>query len=135
MAEMFVVLVFAKCHQKYVHWNKPIFFSFESPLYALWEKYDITKTTDYDFGQTFLLPLSLTHIRTLSMDTSLKMSTILFVLRYLRYKGCVKSRIWDSKVDPIVTSSPPLISSSNVGLNHQEHLNCTDMSLLKCIIQ
>ena len=36
---------------------------------------------------------------TLSMDPNLKMSIILFDLRYIRYKVGVKSQTWDSKVD------------------------------------
>ena len=39
MAEMFVVLFFAKVpFIKYVRWNKPNVFDSESPLYAFWEK-------------------------------------------------------------------------------------------------
>ena len=46
------------------------------------------------------IPLPLTRIRTLLMESNLKMLTILFALRYIRYKGRVKSQIWDSKVYP-----------------------------------
>ena len=42
------------------------------------------------------LLLSLTHIRTLSMEPTLKMSTILFVLVHISYKGGIKSQINDA---------------------------------------
>ena len=96
---MFVVLFFAKVSSiKYVRWNKSNFFDLESPLYALWEKNSVTKTIDYACGQTSPLSLPLTHTRTLSIEPNLKMSTILFVLFYIRYKGCVRNQIWNSKV-------------------------------------
>ena len=71
---------------KYVHWNRPNFFDSESSLYELWEKISATKTIDYGFGQTSPLQFLLTRIRTLSIDPNLKMSTILFALRYRWYK-------------------------------------------------
>ena len=50
MAEMFVVLLFAKVLSiKYVHWNQQDFFDSESPLYALWERNGVTKTINYAF--------------------------------------------------------------------------------------
>ena len=88
-----------RCHPQSMKGRiKPSFFDSESLLYALWEKNGVTKTIDFAFGQTPLLPLPLTCIRTLSLEPNLKMSTILFVLHYIRYKGRVKSRIWDSQV-------------------------------------
>ena len=57
MIKMFAVLFFAKMpSKKYVHWNKPIFFDFESPLYVLFLKNGATKTIDYIFWPD--LPLS-----------------------------------------------------------------------------
>ena len=55
------------------------------------KKNGVTKTIDYTFSQTSTPALSLTRIRTLSIDSNLKMSTILFALRYIRYKVRVKS--------------------------------------------
>ena len=84
-----VVLVFAKVPSiKYWLWNKPNFFDSETALYGLWEKNGTTKSIDY--------ALPLTRIRTLLTEANLKMSTILFVLLYIRYKG----QIWDSHVYP-----------------------------------
>ena len=89
-----VVLVFAKVPSiKYLLWNKPNLFDSETALYELWEKNGTTKSIDYAFSQTFPLPLPLTRIRTLLTEANLKMSTILFVLRY-------KGQIWDSHVYP-----------------------------------
>ena len=52
-----------------------------------------TKTIDYAFGQTFPLSVPLTSIRTLSIEANLKMSTVLFVLRYIRCKRRVKRQV------------------------------------------
>ena len=43
-------------------------------------------------------PYSSFRKHTFSMDPNLKMSAILFVLHYVRYRGRLKSRIWVSKV-------------------------------------
>ena len=45
-----------------------------------------------------LIYIYISRVSTLSMKPNLKMSTILFVLRYIRYKGRVKSQVLDSKV-------------------------------------
>ena len=62
------------------------------------KKNGATKILDYAFGQTSSLLLPFTRIRTLLIEPNLKISTIMFVLRYISYKGHVKSQIWDSKV-------------------------------------
>ena len=54
----------------------------------------------YAFGQTSSPPSSLSRISTLLMEPNLKISTILLVLLYIRFKGRVKSQIWDSKLYP-----------------------------------
>ena len=54
----------------------------------------------YAFGQTSYPPSSLSRISALLMESNLKMSTILLVLLYIRFKGRVKSQIWDSKLYP-----------------------------------
>ena len=95
MAEMLVALFFAKVTSiKYIRWNKATFLDFESPLYALFFCHLNT------FGQTSPFPVPFTCICTLLMEPNLKKSTILFVLRYVRYKGCLKSQIWEWKVYP-----------------------------------
>ena len=86
MAEMFVVLCFAKMSSiKYIRWYKPFFF-FQACLVHFWPD----------------LPLSLppTRKRTLSMPSNLKTSKILFFLQDIRYKRRAESRNWDSKVRP-----------------------------------
>ena len=58
---MHVVLFFAKVSSiNYLRWNKP-FFDSESPMYALWEKNDATKTIDYAFSLSHPLS-SYTHM-------------------------------------------------------------------------
>ena len=64
------------------------------------EKNGVTKTIDYPFGQISTFPLAVTRMRTLSMEPNMKESTVLFLLRYIRYKGRLKSQILDSKVYP-----------------------------------
>ena len=66
----------------------------------IFEKNGVTKTIDYTFGQISTFPLAVTRMRTLSMEPNIKESTVLFLLRYIRYKGRLKSQIWDSKVYP-----------------------------------
>ena len=83
------------------------FFDFKSPLNALFLKNGATKTTDCTFGQTSYFPLSLTPIRTLLMEPNLKKSTILFVLRYIRYKGNLRFK----GVPLIALSSEPSSAS------------------------
>ena len=70
-----------------------------SHLWTLRKNY-ATKTIICVFGQTSSLLFPLIHIRTLPMDPNLKMSIILFVLPYIRYKGRIKCQICDSKVHP-----------------------------------
>ena len=57
------------------------------------KKNDVNKRIDYAFYETSPISLPLTRIRTLLMEPNLKMATILFVLRYKRYNGPVKSQI------------------------------------------
>ena len=81
MEEIFVELFFAKVPSiKFLHWNKPNvlfrgFFWFQtSPSFSSYLQ------------------------RNLSIVLNLKISIILFVLRYIRHKVCVKSGIWDSNL-------------------------------------
>ena len=59
----------------------------------IFEKNGVTKTIDYTFGQISTFPLAVTRMRTLSMEPNIKESTVLFLLRYIRYKGRLKSQI------------------------------------------
>ena len=59
----------------------------------IFEKNGATKTIDYTFGQISTFPLAVTRMRTLSMEPNIKESTVLFLLRYIRYKGRLKSQI------------------------------------------
>ena len=84
---MFVVLFFAKVSSiKYVRWNKSNFFDPESPLYALWDKNSAIKLIDYAVGQTSPHPPSSCPHTFFIGGIEFEMSTILFVLLYIRYK-------------------------------------------------
>ena len=109
---MFVVLLFSKLLSiKYVRLNKPSLFDSKYSLYALSEKkwrfwLDLPPPPC-----PLSLPLSLTHIRTLSMEPTLKMSTILFVLVHISYKGGIKSQINDAtkSIDYVFGETFPLL--------------------------
>ena len=91
---MFLVLFFAKVSFiKYVPWNKPNFIDSKSPLYAAWEKNGATKAIDYAFGQTHPFSFSYPHTYVTDGTQCLFKMPVLFVLRYIRYKGCVKRAI------------------------------------------
>ena len=56
------------------------------------------------------LPLPLTRISTLSIDLNLKMSAILFVLRYKRYKDAQRAK---AKEPNLVLKGAPFVAPSS----------------------
>ena len=147
---MIVVLYFAKVPPiKYIRRNKPLFLITSLPCMHFEKKKGATKTIGYAFGQTIILSLPLTRIRTLSKEPNLKMSIVLLVLLYIRYKRRLKSQIWDSKVHPwlmnhfvytyalIIVSTSATTSATQLHLLVQlhMHLHSIFMEIAKCIFR
>ena len=98
MAEMFVVLFVAIRKVPTLKKSKSFWF-WVSFVCTFGKKITSLKEQVMLLGR-LPLPPPFIHIWTLSMDLNLKMSTIRFVLRYIKYKERVKSGIWHSKVHP-----------------------------------
>ena len=98
MAEMFVVL-FVAIHKVPTLKKSKSFWFWVSFVCTFGKKITSLKEQVMLLGR-LPLPPPFIHIWTLSIDLNLKMSTIRFVLRYIKYKERVKSGIWHSKVHP-----------------------------------